>query len=206
MEISHKVLVTLLAFAIVISLAATMFSFGVFTNFGKLTAYGSSGYVNVTISDQNTINVTATNCDFGSGYITVGQTNATIESNGTLVNWVGSGTTSSLTVRNDGNKNMTINVSSGKNLAQFYGVDCSGAGAGCAYNAWSYSGEGTSCTSGTVSNPGVAMNTSNRTVCSNLRYEDTMDELNVSCRLVIYQTVPTGAKTDTWTFWSTLNS
>ena len=205
MEVSHKVLVILLAFAIVASLAATVFSFNIFTNFGKLTAYGSAGYVNVTISDLNSINVTATNCNFGSGYITVGQTNATLESNGTVVYWSGAGTSESIVIRNDGNKNMTINVSSAKNLATFYGVDCAVAGSGCVYNFWSADNETGSCTSGLVTWPGASMNTSNRTSCSNLRFEDTKDEIKIICRLGIYQTVPTGAKTDTWTFWATLN-
>jgi len=205
MEVSHKVLVILLAFAILVSLAATIYSTNILTNFGRLTAYGSAGYVNVTISTLNQINVTATNCNFGSGYITVGKTNATLESNGTIANWQGSGTSVSLVVRNDGNKNMTINVSSGKTLTQFLGIDCSGAGAGCQYNFWSVDNETGSCTSGKVAWPGTRMDTTNKTACTNLRYEDTLDELKIICRLGIYQTVPTGAKTDTWTFWSTLN-
>ena len=198
-------MVILLSFAIIVSLAATVFVFDISKNIGKLTAYGSAGYVNVTISDLNSINVTATNCNFGSGYITVGQTNATLESNGTIANWQGSGTSVTLVVRNDGNKNMTINISSGKTLASFLGIDCSGAGAGCQYNFWSVDNETGSCTSGTVSWPGTRMDTTNKTACTNLRYEDSLDELRVYCRLGIYQTVPTGAKTDTWTFWATLN-
>ena len=220
MKSSHKVLIGLLSVAIVVSLATTFFTsdsdisrevdtklrFNILDYFGRLTAYGSSGFVNVTINNLTQINLTTTDCNFGTGYITVGQTNATLESNGTIYNWQGSGTSASIDVRNDGNWNVSLNVSSGKTLTNFYGTDCSVAGQGCAYNFWSANNEssnGGACTSGLVSNPGTAMNTSNKTVCSKLRYEDANDEVNVYCRLVIYQTVPTGAKTDTWTFWAT---
>jgi len=201
-------LIVLVAFSIIVSVGGFIWSANVLDNMpsNKLTAYGTAGYVNVTITTLTSINVTATNCNFGSGYITVGQTNATLESNGTAVYWSGgSGTTESIVVRNDGNKNLTINVSSGKDLPTFYGVDCSVAGQGCVYNFWTQDNETGSCTSGTVGWPGASMNTSNRTACSNLRYEDSIDELKIICRLGVYQTVPTGVKTDTWTFWAIEN-
>jgi hypothetical protein len=207
MKNTDMALIVLVAFSIVVSVSGFIWSASVLDKMpsNKLTAYGTAGYVNVTITTLTSINVTATNCNFGAGYITVGQTNATLESNGTISNWQGVGTSESIVVRNDGNKNLTINVSSGKDIPTFYGADCSGAGQGCVYNFWSADNESGSCTAGLVTWPGTPMNTSNRTACSNLRYEDSIDEIKIICRLGVYQTVPTGAKTDMWTFWAIEN-
>jgi len=201
MEVSHKVLAILLAVAIVFSVIGTFWNIDRISRLTRLTGYGSTGYVNVTISTTTAINVTATDCAFGAGYINVGNTSALLESNGTIVGWSGAGTATSLGIRNDGNTNITLNVSSGKNLTGFYGAACN-VTEGCTYQFWSADNEAGTCTSGLATYPGTTMNGGNKTVCAVMRYSDTQDDLYVHCRLNITQSVPPGAKTDTWTFWA----
>ncbi len=198
MEVSHKVLVVLITVAIVFLVMGTLFNI---EKISRLTGYGSTGYVNVTIDTSSVINVTATDCAFGNGYIVTGNVSALLESNGSKYGWSGAGTAASIQLRNDGNTNLSVNVSSGKTLASFYGVDCSSQT--CTYQFWSADKEGGSCTTGLVAYPGVSMDTGNKTLCTLMRHQDTMDEVYVHCRLNITQSVTPGAKTDTWTFWVT---
>ncbi len=201
MEISHKILGVLLIVAIVVSVGGAFWNIDRIGKIALITGKGSSGFVNLTVNTLTSINITATDCDFGSGYINVGSTSALLESNGTVTNWSGAGTVYSLVVRNDGNKNITVNVSSGKTLSDFYGGNCSGGG--CTYQFWSADNESGSCVSGLVAYPGANMDTTNITACSEMDNLDGTDELLVHCRLALYQSIPVGAKTDTWTFWAT---
>ncbi len=200
-EISHTALAIFLTAAIVLSVIGTFWNIDRINKITKLTGYGSTGYVNVTVESISTINVTATDCDFGSGYIITGNVSALLESNGSKYGWSGAGTTNPLVIRNDGNTNLTVNVSSGKTLAQFYGADCSGES--CTYQFWSANNESGSCTSGLAAYPGTSMDTGNKTVCSLMRHQDEMDEVTIQCRLNLTQSIPVGTKTDTWTFWAT---
>jgi len=199
MEVSHKVLVILLTVAIVFLVLGTLFNV---ERISRLTGLGSTGYVNVTIVNYSAINITATDCNFGSGYITTGNVSALLESNGTHSGWSTAGTSHSIVVRNDGNKNLSISVSSGKTLAAFYGVDCSGQT--CLYQFWTSNNETGACYSGLVAYPGISMDTTNKTACSIFQPEDTKDAMNVHCRLNITQSIPYGVKTDTWTFYGTI--
>jgi len=204
MEVSHKVLAILLAVAIVFSVIGTFWNIDRINQTNKisrLTGYGSTGYVNVTINTLTAINVTATDCAFGAGYIETGYQSALLESNGTIVGWNGLGTATSLGIRNDGNNNITLNVSSGKNLTGFYGAACN-VTEGCTYQFWSANNEAGTCASGLATYPGTTMNGGNKTVCAVMRSEDGNDDLYVHCRLNVTQSIPTGAKTDTWTFWA----
>jgi hypothetical protein len=201
MEVSQKALVVLLAVAVVFSVIGTFWNIDSINRITRLTGYGSTGYVNVTITNLTSINVTATDCWFGSGYVDVGYISALLESNGTKVGWNGLGANASITVRNDGNRNITLNVSSGKTLASYYGADCSSIS--CTYQFWSAINESGSCPGTLSAYPGTAMDTNNKTVCSIMRYEDVNDEVNIYCRMNVTQAlIPTGSKTDTWTFWA----
>ena len=201
MDISNKFLAFLLVVAIVISVVGVWYSVDRLNRFIGITGFGTEGYVNVTISTMAEINVTQTDCNFGSGYIQAGAATGLIESNGTIINWSGSGTGANLVIENTGNQNVTVNVTSGKTLAQFYGVDCSGDD--CEYRAWSTNNNTGSCLGGLQSHPGADMDTTNRTMCTTLQPETAQDSINVHCRLLLSDTIPTGSKTDTWTFYGT---
>ncbi|MEM4152568.1 MAG: hypothetical protein QXK80_00385 [Candidatus Pacearchaeota archaeon] len=206
-EVSNGFLALLIVIAIVIAIVGAWTSIDRVNRLATITGYQTSGkgYVNVTISNQTIINVTATDCNFGSGYVTPPAAYAILASNGTKINWTGGGTSNSLIIRNDGNVNVKVDVSSGKNNTEFFGGDFSYD----AYKAWSFHMTWPIIQSGCVGNltnyTGVDMDKTNKTMCTNLSVgagESYDDEFSVGCYLEIGQDVTPGLKTDVWTFWA----
>jgi len=205
MDVSNKFLAFLLVIAIVVTLVGTWYSIDKVSKFSAITGFGTEGYVNITLSNFTNINVTATDCDFGSGYVQAGQTSAELSSNGTNNSWQGPQTADSMNIQNDGNRDVQLNVSSGKNAATFFG-----GGTSPSVKVWSYEGyligSGGCDDAGLVSYPGTEMDTTEITICANLTagtgsIED--DMVHAGCYLIVPNDSPTGAKTDTWTFTGT---
>jgi len=203
MDISNKFLAFLLVIAIIVTIVGAWYSVGKVNDLARITGYGTEGYVNVSITNYTSINVTATDCDFGSGYVLSNASSAKLGSNGTVIDWNGAGTANSLRLRNDGNRNVSVNASSGKNAATFFG-----GGTSPSVKAWSFhkGGVDSGCLSGLVAYTGTEMDTSQKTLCTNLvtgagvSGDDTM---SVGCYLSVPNDAPTGAKTDVWTFTAT---
>lgn len=198
-----------LAILLIVSMAVAVF--GAFTSLSmikELTGFGTQGYVNVTIANMSSLNVTTTDCNFGVGAITATQTYAILASNGTILNWNSTGTNTNMTLRNDGNQNLSINVTSGKTLAAFLG-----GGSNTEYRMWASVKDAGACTNGTILFatcgtpypcwPGTNMTTASVMVCNNLSTPDTVDEISVGCYIRISDNTPAGSKTDTWTFTGT---
>lgn len=205
MEISNKFLAFLLVIAIVISVFGTLYSTWTITRITWITPHVVTGIVNVTITNQTSLNVTETNCDFSSGYISIGYPSARLESNGTKINWTGSGSQNndSLLVENNGNVNITVNVSSNASLNDFYETPgCDAGSPACNVTTWSVNNKTGSCSSGLLAYPGSQIdNSTNVTVCTNLQSDDTKDTIFVRCGLFITTAVTTGDKVSTWTFY-----
>jgi hypothetical protein len=211
MEISNKFLAFLLVFAIVISLAGTWYNISRLSKIPMFTGYGVQGFVNVTITGLGIMNVTSTDCNFGSGYLNTtvaGYTGAAsgglLESNGTIVNWTGNGVSTGIVLSNDGNVNLSVMVASQKNVTGFWGsVYCNATSPiACNYSFWvtNRSTDTGACGGTAPTYPGRMMNTSNISVCSNLGYDSSHDEINVSCRLVVSSDIPPAVYTDIWNF------
>ncbi|MCX8193838.1 MAG: hypothetical protein N3G19_00525 [Candidatus Pacearchaeota archaeon] len=205
-EISNSFLALLLVVAIVVAIIGAWTSIDRVNRLATITGYQTKeGYVNVTITNQTIINVTATDCNFGSGYVTPGASYAILASNWTVIDWEGAGTSSSLRIKNDGNVNVRVDVSSGKNNTEFFGGDFSYD----TYKAWSFHETWpviqSGCKGTMVNYPGTDMDKSNKTMCTNLSVGTGGfdDEFSVGCYLEIGQDVTPGAKTDIWTFWAT---
>jgi len=210
MNVSNKFLAFLLVISIVVTLIGTWYSIDKVNKFATLTGFGTEGYVNITITNFTSINVTATDCDFGSGYVNAGKLYAVLNpgddtgncsATAYSENWTNASTYNPqcMVVENDGNYGAIINVSSSKNADTFLG----GASSLNDYRVWSDvkdEGGGSSCYGGGVLYNGLEMNTSDRTICDCLYNNDTADELYVGCYLQIPNGAPTGLKTDTWTF------
>jgi len=92
--------------------------------FKKLTGY-ASGYVNVTVNTQVSINMSMDMINWSGGTVTAGESNATLytsNAEGSTVlrgNWTTS--PSALAVANIGNINATLSLETGKNAAGFFG-------------------------------------------------------------------------------------
>ena len=216
MEISNRFLAFLLVVAIVIAIVASFYSVSNANNFLKLTGLGVLGYVNITIQNFTSINVTATDCDFGSGYVSAGSIYAVLHpgpatpiledacsniSGGDVKdNWTNMTVydPNCMEVKNDGNKDVELNVTSGKNVSTFLGTDNGW------YQVWSDNKEGYSCENNvSYLNRANISNDINVTLCTNFTSEDTRDEVYVGCHLQVPNTTPPGIKTDTWTFTAT---
>jgi len=209
-EIANKYLAFILVIAIVVSVVGTWYGIDKITKFSWITGYGSNatGQVNVTISSEVSINVVATACNFGSGY-----PNATpstvLESNGTNINWSGAGTGNNITIENDGSTYVNVTVNSTKNCTGFWGISsCADNTTEFKYWTANVSGDG-GCGGATAVLQSFAgwnsSNISNMTrgnVCSNMTFQDSYDRVNFMCRLVLAQSVPSGSKSDTLTFWA----
>ena len=222
MDVSNKFLVVLLVIAIVITLVGTWYAVDKINKLGFISGADFYGFVNISISNQTTINVTATNCNFGTGHVTAPYVFAVLypgvelalekcaaadSGSTTKANWTNTTTYTPkcMVVRNDGNINLTINVSSGKNTDEFLG----GTAAVNEYKVWSESKESWnpemeeiwSCESGAVNHPGTEMDKSNITICNKLQSYNEVDELYVGCYLKIPDNA-CGTKGDIWTFWA----
>ncbi len=206
MVVSNKTLVFLLVIAILVSVIGTFYNISSVNKFALITGYQTEGNVNVNITERTEINITQPNCAFGSGYVTAPAAYAILHPNCTSVdvkdNWTNTTdyAPDCMEVRNDGNIRLWINVSSGKNAADFIG------GTSPNVTMWSENKESLSCASGGAVNlvafPGVEMDTSNRSVCSCLYPGDSRDELYVGCRLKVPDNAY-GYKSDTWSFYAT---
>ncbi len=195
MDLSNRFLAVLLIVAMLVSLGGTLYSIA---RLNLMSGFGTSGFVNVTISNWTNLNVTAVDCDFGSGAVNASYTYAILASNSTITNWNGTGETTNMSIQNDGNVNITVNVSSGKNTSTFLG-----GGTRQAYKIFAGNKDGVACTGIPTAAlyPGIEINTSgNAQICSNLSPLDTADEMWVGCYLEIADNTPPGSKTDTWTF------
>ena len=102
---------------------------GVFDTYSKVADFTDAvtghviigGSVNVTVRETIIINFTSNNVNWGSGAVLSEHSSATIDTWGNIVygswNPVGAG----LVIRNEGNVNVSLNLTSGKNAASFIG-------------------------------------------------------------------------------------
>ena len=211
MDVSNKFLAVLLVVAIVITLIGTIYSVDRLSKLGFISGTDVFGFVNVTISNQTTINVTATNCNFGTGYVTSPYSFAELASSDdgdtggggcTDTDIKGNWTNTTaydpecMAVRNDGNVWLKINMSATKDAAGMIG------GTSPQYKVWSQDLEASSCYSGAKNySSRVDVSTVNVTLCNYLNPSNASDELSVGCYLKVPDNA-WGAKSDVWTFWA----
>jgi len=201
MEISNNFLAVVLVITLVVGIAGIWMATDRINKLATVTGYAEYGYVNLSITNFTNINVTATDCNFGSGYVEAGANYAILASNGTVIDWNGTGTSNSIIVRNDGNQNVSLNVTSGKNKTEFFG-----GGTYIDYRAWSFHDLFTyvhGCVGNLTDYPGVEMDKTPKTMCTKLFHgggSQGDDEVSIGCYLQVSMNTPTGPKTDTWTF------
>lgn len=223
-EVSNKFLVFLLLVAIVISLGGTFISLSRLNSLVMPTITGAvsgTGKTNYTISSTASIAVRGT-INFGSGFTNgtaaLLQGNASTRkanSTGTW-DWSGRGLQYILVV-NDGNKNVSINISSNSTAALFIGgtspafkvaivgeenktggANNNGRAMGaCFANSSQFGGAQIERRSFTT-----VSNTVNVTLCDNLSYFDSWDAINVSAQIVVYNNAPTTPKAALLTFYA----
>ena len=204
----------LLIVAIVVSLSTTFIAINKIEDikrFDAITGYGTTGTVNITISQNISIFTVVTNISFGQGHVVVGSNVAAINSTNegrlplitstilTAHNWTNSTPCNpqSIEVRNDGNTHAAITLTSDKTADAFLG----GTTPKFEFNISNK--EAGSCDSGAVD--WTVISGASQTICDNFTATSTKNEIYVDVRLQIpYDTV--GDKTATFTFGATAAS
>ncbi|MFH1787747.1 MAG: hypothetical protein ABH811_03080 [archaeon] len=143
-----------------------------------------TGVANLTIQSDVNINFTRDNLSWGTGYVTTGQTECEMTSQG-LMNCTNFATlTDGLTLENIGNAEVTLNLTSSKNVEDFLGgnasvfqwnVTINGTESGaCGYRPINIS----SWTNVTTTSGGIR-------ACDNFSFRNSHDEIQVELRLVL---------------------
>ena len=175
---------------IVISLAIFFVNIDKFFKItGKAT---DTGTANLTIESMTNINFTTNNINWGSGAVTAGQTNATLNTAGgannvTNGNWTGN--TAGLIIENIGNQNVSILIKAGTNATGLLG------GTSPQYMFNFTNSEINSCTFNTTTTAGTFYdaNTTDRYVCNSFNIDQSNDTLRIDMKLVIPSNSKTGA-------------
>ena len=104
--------------------------------FGTINGFAITGYatangtVNVTINTSVSLNFTTSEVNWGTGAVDIETVWATLDTVGGVTNGTWSAVSSGLVIRNAGNVNLTLNLSTGKNASAFIG----GTGESYEYN------------------------------------------------------------------------
>jgi hypothetical protein len=159
---------------------------------GRVTDLGT---VNLTVEQKIEINFTVDNINFGSGQVTGGASNATLQSNltGNALNgnWTQPG--ADLLLVNNGNVNVSIELSTTKNSTTMIG------GTGPEYQYSIRNNELTSCNGSQIGFGGF--NDVNKTspgtmICDSLNFRDDKDSVNITIRIVIPSDAASGVLGD----------
>lgn len=189
-------------------LVTSLISVGFFYISAKELIHSISGYatstgeVNLTVESDATATFTTSQINWGSGRVNSGQSSAglnTFETNNvTNGNWTlqNSG---GLRIQNNGNVNLTLNLSGGKTAAQMIG------GTGPSYR-WNISNvESGSCRNSTGGTSNLPLNnfydvnTTTALFCSFFHFDNAQDSLRIDFNLTIPSDSLTGSLGDTIT-------
>lgn len=228
-EVSNKSLAALLVVAIVVSLGGTFISLSRLSGIGRIPlitgfAGTDTGIVNITITEDLTIDTPENLIEFGSGLVDINTPDgyAEVYSNGTKdADWINastflpdptySGTNEDyIIIENLGNVNVNLTVLTSKNSTEYLcdvGKKCEGLRE-AKYEYWSEDNTSGSCESGYLEGNSSSRTTFNgdgstkQNVCGSLKSAPDTDTV----KLYVYLKVPQnaqGTKNDTLTFTST---
>lgn len=159
---------------------------------------------NVTVSTNEAINFTTDNINFGAGYVSAGNDNATLDTGaGTVSGGTWTPVSSGFILENIGNVNVSLDIKTGSNAAGFIGGT---AGGGPAYQYNLTALENGGCTNSSFDlKMWYDVNTTGdgTRVCDVMRYDDTYDRVRIDIKLVIPSDSKTGALGDTMTATAT---
>lgn len=195
---SNNLLVILAVIVIVLSLISIFINVLKIPEIRKVTGY-ASGYVNLTINTQITLNVTNAYVNFSSGTVGIGATNATLTTRGdaaaTVVNGNWTTTARALAIANVGNINCSIALNGVKTAATFFG------GLGEELYQWNVSSKDVGACGAwgenSAKNVFANVNTTAATVCNKLDFNLAKNEMWIDFMLVVpYNGTSAGAQSD----------
>jgi len=177
-----SVVVIFLAF---LNLGITVYKGG---GFERITGHATDmGTANLTIMSQASINFTTENITWGAGAVDENMISAHLVTNGTVTNGNWTAVSQGLTVRNDGNTFIKLNLTTSNNASDFIG------GTSPQYNLAVSNNESSSCITGLASAFATATG-SMQPGCWNMSFIDANDLLDIDVQLVIPQDALPGSK------------
>lgn len=168
--------------------------------FSGFTGYSitSTGTANLTVETQTMINFTTNSINWGSGKVTAGNTNATLDSEGHVLRGNWTAVSAPLILENIGNDNVTLDLQAGKTAATFIG------GTNPSYMWKVNNTEANSCNGGETKNAYVVVNTSAAgTYCLNFSSLNASNAIAININITIPQDSLKGALGDTITATAT---
>jgi len=204
---TDNILLIVAIVAVAVSIIGAGITYSYITAFkSKITGFAaSSGTVNLSIESTASINFTTDIINWGSGRVSAGWPNATLNTAGgannvTNGNWTGN--TAGLVVENIGNLNITLNIS--------FGTDATGllGGTNPYYEYNVTNNEGSSCLNATGGTDALSLgtfksaNTTTQLVCGRMPFSDSgtfNDAIRIDMRLVVPSDSKVGAIGDTVT-------
>ncbi len=168
-----SIFVTIVVFSI---LMLTLRNFGVMT--GHATATGEA---NLTIQTAASISFNISQVNWGTGYVNETEPSATLDTEGAMNGTDWDSVNSGLVVQNDGNVNVSLNLTSSKNADDFIG------GTDPSFK-WRASENETDSCPGTLSVTSyTSATTSHQNLCDNMGYIDTKDTIEIDLEVVVPQ-------------------
>lgn len=152
-----------------------------------LTGYATQGTINLTVASSASINFTTDNINWGSGAITQGAANATLNTAGGANNVTGgnfTGNTAGFVVENIGNVNVSFSLMTGKNASVLLG----GTGPVYQYNVSNIEADSCVASAGFTLGTFYDVNTTataGTLVCDKFQPQDGSDTLRIDVKLVI---------------------
>lgn len=189
----------------IVAIIIILFSLaGIFFNiykFNKQVTGYASGYVNLTINTQITINVTNDTINWGQGTVTSPYTNASLTTNqttpGTALrgNWSGTNA-KALVIANIGNINCSLSLTAAKTAATFFG-----GSAGDRQYQWNVTTKDSA--AACINNSALGVFTDVNTTaggtkfCNHMNFLTASNEIFVDVKLVVpYDATNTGVQSD----------
>ena len=187
-----KILIYIIALIVLMLVWGTAGQISDFFGFtGKVT-----GTVNLTVQTATSYNLTVDNINWSYGQVDDGQAFAILSTtNGTVENGNWTPVTEGFVVQNDGNVDLNLSISFGKNAGGFIG----GTSPEYAYNVTN--NESNSCTaaSGFTLSDWNEVATGEINICSNFSFDDAVDEIRIDFLLKIPEDSYIDARGDTLT-------
>ena len=172
-------------FLALVNLGITLYKIG---GFDKITGHATDlGTANLTITSQASINFTTESINWGIGSVNENAILAHLVTNGTVTNGNWTPVSQGLTIRNDGNCFVKLNLTTSNNATDFIG------GTSPEYNLAVSDNESSSCISGLASSF-TAATAEMQPGCWNLSFADASDSLDIDVQLMIPPDALPGSK------------
>jgi hypothetical protein len=165
---------------------------------GKLTGFATSGIVNISVESSASINFSVDTINWGSGRVTEGTDNATLntgDASNPVINGNWTSVTQGFQIDNIGNQNVSLSLTPGLTAATFIG----GSVQGGPYYEFNVSNvDAGSCLFNITEGSSYTANSSGATLICDILNAGAANSVRLDLKLVIPSDSITGDLNDTW--------